>query len=51
MGKEFSELPVEIQDKIRSYSFICEVFQGVSDEEVLSIFARLNTYSVRLNAQ
>lgn len=50
-GLKFDELPQEIRDRITSYSFICEVFQGISDEEVLAIFARLNTYSVRLNNQ
>jgi hypothetical protein len=50
-GKRFAELPPPVRDKITDYSFICEVFQGITDEEVLSIFARLNTYSVRLNAQ
>lgn len=50
-GKKFAELPQGARDKISTYSFICEVFQGISDQEVLSVFARLNTYSVRLNAQ
>lgn len=50
-GKRFDELPPAVKDRISSYSFICEVFQGISDEEVLAIFARLNTYSVRLNKQ
>ncbi len=50
-GKKFDDLPPKIRDKITTYSFICEVFQGISDQDVLSVFARLNTYSVRLNAQ
>lgn len=50
-GMKFDELPQKIKDRVTSYSFICEVFQGISDEEVLSIFSRLNTYSVRLNNQ
>ena len=50
-GKKFSKLPAEVQQRIRSYSFNCEIFQGVSDEVVLGIFARLNTYSVSLNRQ
>ena len=50
-GKKFDELSSQEQDKITEYSLICEVFQGISDENVLSIFARLNTYSVRLNGQ
>jgi hypothetical protein len=47
----FSDLPDEIKNKILYYSFITEQFYGISDEEVLAVFARLNTNSVRLNAQ
>ncbi|NTG61647.1 DUF262 domain-containing protein [Agrobacterium rhizogenes] len=51
VGKRFSQLSVEQQDAIRQYSFICEVFYGVDDSDILKIFARLNTHSVKLNAQ
>lgn len=47
----FDKLSLEHQDTIRQYSFICEIFQGISDAEVLEIFARVNTYSVPLNQQ
>lgn len=50
-GKRFSQLPIDQQDRILQYPFICEVFHGITDAEVLSIFARLNTHSVKLNAQ
>ena len=50
-GKRFSQLDEDQQDAIRQYGFICEVFQGISDPEVLEIFARLNTHSVNLNKQ
>lgn len=50
-GKSFSKLPADIQDAISTYPFICEVFQGVTDKEVLEIFSRLNQYSVPLNDQ
>jgi hypothetical protein len=50
-GKRFSELTISEQDAIREYSFICEVMHGVSDADVLEMFARLNLYSVQLNAQ
>lgn len=50
-GKKFSKLSQQDQDKILQYSFICEIFHGIDDAEVLSIFARLNTHSVKLNAQ
>lgn len=50
-GKKFSQLTDNQQDQIRHYSFICEVFYGTEDHEILQIFARLNTHSVKLNAQ
>lgn len=50
-GCRFDDLPSETQDSIRRYSFICEVFHGVSDDQVLEIFRRVNTYSVPLNPQ
>jgi hypothetical protein len=50
-GMKFDELPPGIQDQIRHYSFICEVFHGISDDQVLEIFRRVNTYSVPLNNQ
>lgn len=50
-GRKFSKLSQEEQDRIRQYPFICEIFHGIDDAEVLSIFARLNTHSVKLNAQ
>lgn len=50
-GKRFEDLEVTHQDSIREFSFICEILHGVSDAEVLEIFARLNTYSVQLNRQ
>ena len=50
-GKSFESLPEEAKNKIRHYAFITEVFYGISDEDVLAIFARLNANSVRLNAQ
>ena len=50
-GRPFSKLSDDEQDAIRQFSFISEVMHGVSDADVLQIFARLNTYSVKLNAQ
>ena len=46
-GLWFSDLPDELADAIRTFRFNCEVLQGISDKEVLEIFARLNTYSVK----
>jgi hypothetical protein len=50
-ASRFEKLSVEKQDLIRTFSFLCEVFHGISDTEVLEIFARVNTYSVPLNRQ
>lgn len=50
-GKPLSRLARDDQQRLKNYHFPVEVFVGVSDADVLDIFARLNTYSVRLNAQ
>jgi Protein of unknown function DUF262 len=50
-GKTFEQLTQEERDQVSTFPFSAEVFHGVSDLEVLEIFARLNTYSVPLNAQ
>jgi hypothetical protein len=50
-GKTFDGLYTNEQDFINEYGFSTEVFHGISDPEVLSVFAHLNTYSVPLNAQ
>ncbi|HUT25866.1 MAG TPA: DUF262 domain-containing protein [Sumerlaeia bacterium] len=49
--KSFRSLSAEEKQAILSYPFSTEVFQGISDLEVLQVFSRLNTYSVPLNAQ
>lgn len=49
--KKFSELEAGCKDQIRQFSFNCEVFQGVSDTDILEVFRRLNTYSIPLNNQ
>jgi Protein of unknown function DUF262 len=51
IGKHFSELEPQQKDAITQYSFICEIFYGAEDSDILQIFARLNTYSVKLNDQ
>ena len=50
-GMTFSELPVDVQSRILSYKLSVNVLEGVSNEDVLRIFARLNTYTVPLNDQ
>ncbi len=50
-GKRFADLAPEDQKKIETFTFLCEVFQQISDKDVLEVFARVNTYSVALNDQ
>jgi hypothetical protein len=50
-GKSFQDLSHDEQTTIQRYEFSAEVFQSLSDLEVLELFSRLNTYSVPLNAQ
>ena len=50
-GATFEELSQTQQDAVKEFPFIFEVLHGVSDQKVLEIFSRLNTYSVPLNAQ
>lgn len=50
-GLHFSRLPNEIKSEIYKYEIGVDVLFDLSYEETLDIFARLNTYSVRLNKQ
>ena len=50
-GKVYSQLPEEIQRQFLSYKLGVNMLEGISDEEVLRIFARLNTYTVPLVKQ
>lgn len=50
-GKVFSTLPLEVQKAILDYELAADLLLDAPDSEVLDIFARLNTYSVKLNAQ
>lgn len=50
-GKYYLELPEDVQMAILGYKFSVYNLQDVSDAEVLAIFARMNTYTVKLNAQ
>ncbi len=49
--KNYKDLTPSERQAILHHSFSTEVFHGISDLEVLEIFARLNTYSVPLNSQ
>jgi hypothetical protein len=50
-GRRFSQLTDSQKDEVRKYSFICESFSSIADADVLEVFARMNTHSVKLNAQ
>lgn len=50
-NKTFSELPGDVQKDFLSYEFSVVVLEGASDQDVLNIFARLNTYAQKLTAQ
>lgn len=50
-GMTFGDLPEEAQQKFLSYKLAVNILEAVSDSDVLRIFARLNTYTVPLNAQ
>lgn len=41
-GKLFSELSEELQDRIKDYSLTIYYFDGITDEEIASLFFRLN---------
>lgn len=44
-GKVFSNLPEDMKDNIKTYSFCINVLEGLDDEEVNDIFYRLNNGS------
>ena len=50
-GCYFSELPAEVQADFLSYELTVNVLVDLDDKDVLDIFARLNSYGVRLNNQ
>lgn len=50
-GKLFSELPPDIQSDFLDYELSVNALVDLSDNDVLDIFARLNSYGVRLNNQ
>jgi hypothetical protein len=50
-GKTYADLPTDVQTEFLKYKLNVSMIEGVSDEEVLRIFARLNTYTVPLNKQ
>lgn len=41
-GKKFSELPEELRDRIKEFSFTIYYFDGITDDEIDEMFFRLN---------
>jgi hypothetical protein len=50
-GRTFDELPPEAQAQFLAYEFSVDLLVDASDADVLDVFARINSYSVPLNAQ
>jgi len=50
-GKTYSELPEGVQTGILKYELSVDLLLDAPDKEVLDIFARLNSYAVKLNSQ
>ncbi len=50
-GYFFSELPSDVQSDFLSYELTVNVLIDLDDKDVLDIFARLNSYGVKLNTQ
>lgn len=50
-GYFFSELPSEVQSEFLAYELTVNVLIDLDDKDVLDIFARLNSYGVKLNPQ
>lgn len=50
-GKRYSQLPNDIKKDYLKYEVGVDLLFDVEYEDVLDIFARLNTYSVKLNSQ
>lgn len=50
-GMNYSNLPEEIKESILTYKLSVDNIIGLDDSEIMDIFARLNTYSVKLNSQ
>lgn len=50
-GSRYEDLPDEAKDALLDYEVPVAMLSGASDADVLSVFARLNTYTITLNAQ
>lgn len=50
-GMYYANLPDNVISQFLGYKFVVNVFDDISDQEVLNVFSRINTYTVKLNAQ
>jgi len=50
-GKYYDDLDSEIKKDFLQYEFAVDLLIGLNEPEILDVFARLNTYGVRLNKQ
>jgi hypothetical protein len=50
-GQTFAQLAPEYREALQMYKFHVYQYQNVSDQTILEIFSRINTYSVVLNKQ
>lgn len=50
-GMTFSQLPEDMQNEFMTYEVGCDVLNSAPLSELLDIFARINRYTVKLNAQ
>lgn len=50
-GMRYDDLPDEKKDDLLDYEVPVAMLSGASDDDVLSVFARLNSYTIVLNAQ
>lgn len=50
-GRVFSQLPDDIRNEFLQYEIGCDILNEAPLSELLDIFARINRYTVKLNAQ
>lgn len=50
-GRTFSQLPEEVREDFMQYEIGCDVLNNAPISELLDIFARINRYTIKLNAQ
>ena len=48
-GMRYSDLDEDAKNQFLAYTFVAEQLINASDDEVLEVFARTNTYTVALN--